>query len=281
MRRARRFVELRYAPPRAARPQIQHVAQAMTFWLGMIAAVVGILIGTVGVGGILLIPALELLVPLSIQAAMATALFTFIFTGIIGTWLFQRRGSIDWTLTAPLCLGGALFGLVGAWANSRLDARVLALILAAFVVLVGAYTLFTGTARRSAYLEHRPRLQRALLFTIGAVTGLGSGLTGVGGPALAVPMLVLCGFPTLSAVGASQVIQIVASVSGSAVHLMHGTIDMRLAAPLTVFEMLGVVIGVRLAHAIDAHLLRRAVGLLCVAVGALLLMRLIGGLAGA
>ena len=66
-------------------------------WLLGVAVLVGILIGAVGVGGILLIPALNLLTPLSIQASMATALFTFIFTGIVGTVLFQRRGSIDWS----------------------------------------------------------------------------------------------------------------------------------------------------------------------------------------
>ena len=240
-----------------------------------VALLVGILIGSVGVGGILLIPALELLTPLSIQRAMATALFTFIFTGIVGTLLFQRRGSIDWTLTTPLCLGGALFGIVGAWANARLDAKVLALILAALIVGAGAYTLFTGSAQRFARFHDRPRLQLALLFVIGAATGFGSGLTGVGGPALSVPMMVLCGFPALSAIGASQVIQIVASVSGSAAHLSHGIVDLWLAAQLTVFEVLGVGIGVRLAHAVDARSLRRGVGLLCVAVGTGQLIRLL------
>ncbi len=247
----------------------------MTIWLGAVALLVGILIGTVGVGGILLIPALELLTPLSIQGSMATALFTFIFTGIVGTWLFQRRGSIDWALTAPLCLGGALFGFVGAWANARLDAKVLALILAVLIVAAGAYTLFTGSARRFARFHGRPHLQQALLFTIGAVTGFGSGLTGVGGPALSVPMIVLCGFPALSAIGASQVIQIVAAISGSAAHLGNGMVDLRLAALLTGFEVLGVAIGVWLAHAIDARWLRRGVGLLCVTVGAALLVRLL------
>ena len=240
-----------------------------------VALLVGILIGSVGVGGILLIPALELLTPLSIQRAMATALFTFIFTGIVGTLLFQRRGSIDWTLTTPLCLGGALFGIVGAWANARLDAKVLALILAALIVAAGAYTLFTGSAQRFARFHDRPRLQQALLFVIGAATGFGSGLTGVGGPALSVPMMVLCGFPALSAIGASQVIQIVASVSGSAAHLSHGIVDLRLAVLLAVFEVFGVGIGVRLAHAVDARSLRRGVGLLCVAVGTGQLIRLL------
>ena len=112
-----------------------------------------------------------------------------------------------------------------------------------------------------------------MLFGIGAVTGFGSGLTGVGGPALSVPMMVLFGFPALAAIGASQVIQILASVSGSIGHLAQGHIDLRLAALLTVFEVAGVWLGVQLGHAVDARLLRRAVGMLCVLVGAALLVR--------
>ena len=242
-------------------------------WLMAVAVLVGILIGAVGVGGILLIPALNLLTPLSIQASMATALFTFIFTGIVGTFFFQRRGSIDWGVTTPLCVGGALFGFFGAWANSKLDAKLLALILAALIVLAGVYTLLTGTTRRFARFHDRPRLQQALLFAIGAVTGFGSGLTGVGGPALSVPMMVLFGFPALTAIGASQVIQILAAVSGSAGHLLHGSVDIQLAALLTVFEVAGVWLGVHLAHAVDARSLRRAVGVLCVLVGAGLVVR--------
>lgn len=243
--------------------------------LGLIAValVVGVLIGAVGVGGILLIPALNLLAPLSIQASMATALFTFIFTGIVGTWFFQRRGSIDWSVTLPLCAGGALFGALGAWANARLDAHLLGLILAVLIVLAGVYTLLGGGARRRAWCHDQPRRRRALLFCIGALTGFGSGLTGVGGPALSVPMMVLSGFAPLTAIGASQVVQILASVSGSVGHLAHGIVDLELAALLTVFEVAGVWIGVHLAHAVDAALLRRAVGALCIAVGAGLLLR--------
>lgn len=244
-------------------------------WLGAVAIVVGLLIGTVGVGGVLLIPALNLLTPLSIQASMATALFTFVFTGIVATFLFQRRGSIDWSVTLPLCAGGATFGFVGAWANSKLDASVLTLILAVLIVLAGVYTLFTNAIARRAAFEGRPRARRNLLFAVGAVTGFGSGLTGVGGPALSVPMMVMLGFSPLATVGASQVVQILAAVSGSAGNLLHGTIDFRLAAILTGFEVVGVFIGVYVAHAVNATSLRRGVGLLCLAVGAGLMIRLL------
>lgn len=243
--------------------------------LCFIAVLVGLLIGAVGVGGILLIPALNLLTPLSIQASMATALFTFVFTGIAGTYLFQRRGSIDWPLTLPLCGGGMLFGGVGAWVNSRLDATLLTLVLAGLIALAGVYTLCSSATQGLAVRRHPTTRRRLLLFAIGAATGFGSGLTGVGGPAMSVPLMVLFGFPALTSIGASQVIQILASASGSAANLPLGLIDLRLAAMLTLFEILGVWLGVHLAHAVDARLLRRAVGALCVAVGVGLLVRVV------
>jgi len=236
----------------------------MTLGLAAIAALVGALIGAVGVGGILLIPALNLLTPLSIQASMATALFTFVFTGLIGTWLFQRRGSIDWAVTTPLCVGGVLFGAIGAWVNTRLDATLLTLILALLIALAGLYTLSSGRGQTVELCRRLTPRRRALLFAIGAATGFGSGLTGVGGPAMSVPLMVLFGFPALTSIGASQVIQILAAASGSAANLPLGLIDLRLAALLTVFEVGGVWVGVHVAHAIDARLLRRAVGVLCV-----------------
>jgi uncharacterized membrane protein YfcA len=32
-----------------------------------------------------------------------------LFTGLAGTWLFQRRGSIDWNLTLPVLAGALIF----------------------------------------------------------------------------------------------------------------------------------------------------------------------------
>src|SRR5471030_2031896 len=80
-------------------------------WLALaaIALAVGFFIGAVGVGGILLIPTLVWLGGLPIHQATATALFSFLFTGLAGTWLFQRRGSIDWNITRPVLAGALIF----------------------------------------------------------------------------------------------------------------------------------------------------------------------------
>jgi uncharacterized membrane protein YfcA len=245
----------------------------MIVGLMLVSLVVGLLIGAVGIGGILLIPAVNLLAGLPIHTAMATALFTFMFTGILGTFLFNRRGSIDWSITIPLCLGAAVFGFFGAWANSRMDGRVLIIILSVLIIIAGINTAFKSGSKGATPFHESPRKKQILLFFIGAVSGFGSGLTGVGGPALSVPIMLLFGFSPLTAIGASQVIQILAAVSGTIGNLQYGSIDFRLTIALTVFEILGVQLGVRIVHALNASSLRRTVGIFCVLVGAGLMMR--------
>jgi uncharacterized membrane protein YfcA len=238
---------------------------------------VGMLIGAVGIGGILLIPALTAFAGLGIHEAMATALFTFTFTGITGTVMFQRRGSIDWRITAPVCAGALPFAFVGAWLNSHSRPTMLALLLAAVIIFAGIYTLAAWRGMRDPAFCANQRLQRALLVSIGAVSGLGSGWTGVGGPALSVPLMVLFGFPALPSIGASQVIQIIAALSGTLGNLNFGTVNFPVAAAVTVLEIAGVFVGARIVHAVSPGPLKRYVAWLCIGVGTFLVARALGG----
>lgn len=240
----------------------------------LVSLAVGISIGAVGIGGILLIPALAALGHLGVHEAMATALFTFFFTGVVGAWLFQKRGSVEWRLTIPVCIGALLLGFAGAWANSRLDAVSLTVILAAIIVAAGVNALRPHSAQRQPALQGHPAAQQALLAGIGGFVGFGSGLTGVGGPAICVPVMVLFGFAPLPTIGVSQVVQIVASLSGSAANFHYGTIDFALALPVTLAQLVGVPIGVHIVHAINPKPLRRAIAILCIGVGAWLVARI-------
>lgn len=250
----------------------------MTDWLLLAptAFIVGALIGAVGIGGVLLIPALSAFAGLGIHEAMATALFTFIFTGITGTVLFQRRGSIDWRITAPVCAGAVLCAFLGAWMNSLTRPLMLALILAGIIIFAGVYTLATWRGMQQPALHDRPQAQQGLLLGIGAAAGFGSGLTGVGGPALSVPMMVLFGFPALAAIGTSQVIQIIAAASGTLGNLQFGTINFGIAGVVTVLEIAGVFLGARIVHAVNADSLRKFVTVLCIVVGIYLIARALG-----
>ena len=230
-------------------------------------------IGTVGVGGVLLIPFLVLLGGLGIHAAAATALFTFLFTGLLGSYLFQRRGSISWRLTLPVCAGALVFGYLGTTAAARIEARALTVVIAVIIVVAGIYMLLPPRNPGRAPRDGRGAADVPVLIAVGAASGFGSGLSGAGGPLFSVPMMVILGFAPLAAVGASQVLQIVAALSGSAASLQDGRIDFALAAWVTGFELAGVAAGVRLAHAVSALVLRRMAAALCVAVGTFMLLR--------
>ena len=247
-------------------------------WLLLTAFGVGTLIGAVGIGGILLIPALTAFAGLPIHAAMATALFTFAFTGITGTVMFQRRGSIDWDITRPVLTGAILFAFAGAWVNSLTGAGALAIIFAAIIILTGIYSLATWHGVPVPAFNSRRQAQQILLLALGAIAGFGSGLTGVGGPALSVPLMILCGFPALTSIGTSQVIQIVAAVSGTLGNLWYGTVDFGIAATVTLLEIAGVLLGARIVHAVNSNLLRKFVAVLCIVTGIALAARELGWL---
>src|SRR5690349_14764759 len=148
---------------------------------GGVAVAVGLLIGTVGVGGVLMVAFLALYGGLSIHQAAATALFSFLFTGILGTWLYQRRGSIDWRIAVPVCGGAVVFGYLGASAAALVDPRPLSIIIALVIISAGLY-IFLPRRGGAAHRDGRGAREQALLATVGAASGFGSGFSGAGGP---------------------------------------------------------------------------------------------------
>jgi uncharacterized membrane protein YfcA len=237
-----------------------------------IASVVGFFIGAVGVGGVLLIPALTLLAGLSIHEAAATALFTFFFTGLAGTWLFHRRGSISWRIALPVCAGAFAFSFLGARVNWIVDARLLNLIIGLVIVFAGAY-IFLPARRALQYRDGGSAAEQFLLLGVGAVSGFGSGLSGAGGPLFSVPIMVMLGFQPLTAISTSQVIQIIAAASGSLGNLIYGSINFSVALWITGFELAGVLLGVRVAHSVPIARLRAMIAVLCILVGAAMLVK--------
>jgi uncharacterized membrane protein YfcA len=225
------------------------------------------------VGGILLIPALVLLGGLPIHQAAATALFSFLFTGLLGTWLFHRRGSIDWRMTIPVCVGAVAFSYVGAMANSMVEARPLALIIALLIVFAGVYIVLPARRGGANQHDYRDARHSGLLLGVGAVSGFGSGLSGAGGPLFSVPLMLVLGFAPLATIGASQVLQIVAAIFGTLGNLQFGSVDFVTAAWVTVFELAGVIAGSRAAHAVSVTALRRMAAGLCIVVGVYMLVR--------
>ena len=235
-----------------------------------LSLVVGALIGAVGIGGILLVPGLVVLGHLGIHSASATALFTFLFTGIVSTWLFARRGSLDVRASAWVCAGAVLSSFAGAYVNSVTNALVLARVIGTVIALAGLNVLFP---LRRPVVGGESRGGPALLLRVGVAAGFGSGLTGAGGPLFSVPIMLGLGFPPLMTIGVSQLLQVISAVSGTLGNLAYGSVDFRVALWITPFQLIGVAVGVTIAHRANVSQLRRAAGWLCVISGAFILLR--------
>lgn len=238
----------------------------MSIALALAAIFVGVIIGATGVGGVLLIPALMFFGGLGVHQAMATALFSFFFTGIAATCAFQRHGSIDWKIALPVCFGSLVLSYFGALAGAYAPANALALLLAGLII---ASSLFPFVSLKRADLAQRlgPRGNLALLTGIGLFTGFLCGMTGAGGGIVSLPVMLLFGYPPLAAIGTGQVLQSIVSVSGSLSNYGNGFIDFSLVWPVTIAEVAGVILGVRIIHALPIARVKRYATMLCLAIG--------------
>lgn len=238
----------------------------MSLSLALSSLVVGLMIGSAGVGGVLLIPFLMLFGGLPVHQAMATALFSFFFTGVLATFAFQKHGSISWPTTLPVCAGSLISGYLGAMAGAGLSDATLALVLSSVIVLSSLFSLFSPSGSAlSTRLEKRGNL--LLLTGIGLFTGFLCGMTGAGGGIISLPLMLLCGYPTLASIGTSQVLQSVVSLSGSIGNYSNGLIVFSVAWWVTAWELIGVGVGVRIAHKLPVARLRSLATLLCLGIG--------------
>jgi len=232
--------------------------------LGALGLLAGLMIGAVGIGGVVLVPALVYFGGIEIHAAIAAAMLSYVLTGLIGTCVYARENSIRWDMAGWLCAGampGALLGaLAVGWASSLLLEILIGLLTAAS----GIHALLASSASRSA---PTPISNRALGI-IGTATGFGSALSGTGGPLILVPILIWLEFPVLTAIGLSQAIQLPIALLATAGNFYFGSLDPALGILLAVGLVVGTFAGAKIAHTVPRVALRRAVAIVLVAVGA-------------
>ena len=242
----------------------------LLFKIIIIGLITGTLIGTVGVGGILLTPLLVFFLGIELHIAQATSSFSFLFTGLVGTILYARRKSINWHQVLWIGIGVIPAALLGAKVNTILSGTVLTLILSALIVFSGFNAL-----RKPGYDANQSlTLNKGVLILIGIGVGFGSALTGTGGPVLLVPTLLLLGFMSLAAVGISQVIQISIAIMATIGFMLFGQIDFYLGLTLGIVQSVGVIIGGTIAHVLPQDKLRRVVAITLFGVGIFMVGRL-------
>ena len=227
--------------------------------LAVIGLVGGVGISAVGPGGVLPTIGLFALTPLAPAAVAGTAIATNIGAGVAGTVAFAASGQLREPATrrtAVLLAAAAVVGTpAGVLANTHVSKKLFGVLLGVFAVVVAVLVWQRG--RRDAAVPTPARHPGpAVVVAVGIGVGLVSGLLGLGGPMLSVPLLLALGVEVLAALAAAQVQSIVIAGVGTIGYALHGSVDWALVALIGLPELVGVVVGWRIARALPTRTLR-------------------------
>jgi uncharacterized membrane protein YfcA len=252
-------------------------------WLLGALVIVGFLAGigitALGPGGVFVTIALYALTGLAPGVVAGTASATNIVAGLLGSIAYIRSGELltrqNQRLALMLSVASVIGALVGVRANSFVPERLFGLLLGGLVMLIGLLVWYrerTGTdTRRTIDLDSQKGLAAGGI--VGISVGIPAGLLGIGGPVLAVPLLTLLGVPLLGALAVAQVQSVFIAGAATAGYLVQGAVSVPLAVIVGVPELIGIVVGWRVAGAVSAAQLKRILATTLVMLGPYLALR--------
>ena len=235
---------------------------------------IAFLIGATSIGGMLLAPALNMVGEVPIHMAIPSCMFAFIFAGVIGAVFFSRGGAKLQEGLVELMLGAGVGAFAGSLVLAYLPAIVIQLVVAAVCIASGMRFVLV----RRRYLGSDPSVRPAkrLLFIIGIVTGVGSALTGTGGPMILMPCLMALRVDIKRAVGLAHLIQIPIGILATAGNFLLGRMDFSVALPMSATVVVGAGLGAIFAQRVSTRVLGQSVAVLLVASGVAYALKTIG-----
>lgn len=255
-----------------------------------LGALIGAVLALTGAGGgVLAIPLLVFGLHLPLQQAAPVGLVAVGLAAALGAALGLREGIVRYRAAALIGVAGMLVAPLGVWLAQRLPNRPL---LGAFalVLLYTAWRLLRKKTTSDAHpvgvpcqvseTDHRLTwtrpCARALAGT-GLLSGLLSGLLGVGGGFVIVPALTR--YTDLDArsiqVTSLAVIALV-SISGVSAAALHGAVPWPIAIPFAAGAAVALLVGRQLASRLDATRLQQAFAWFTALIALLMLARAFG-----
>lgn len=200
----------------------------------------GMMSGAFGVGGgIITVPLLRCLLALAAHLAVGNSLAVILPTALIGAINYLKQGKLL-PLLALACGVPAIVGTVlASVASAYVQGRYIMLVFSFLLIFVGLDFLTgfssnlkaTGDLNQTNFeLNFRNLLIAAVL---GLVTGLLSGLLGVGGGFIMVPAF--CYFlhlPLKVAFGTSLIVVALVALPGTAIHALSGHVQLSIVLPM-------------------------------------------------
>ncbi|MGB6314413.1 MAG: sulfite exporter TauE/SafE family protein [Pseudolabrys sp.] len=213
---------------------------------------IGFLIGLIGIGGVLLTPALVHLFGLNIHAGISLSLASFVLAGVVGaarvTTDDARLRAGDWVFLAAIVPAA----LAGALVAPSIPKESLSLIVSACVAFAGISSLRTPAGKNDSKLA--PDTLGG-----GAVTGFLSVISGTGGPLICLPLLLWKGMEVRRALLLAQAAQLPVAATATLVNGYSASLDFAAAGIVGVSIVAGMLAGIGVSRKIDTGILRTCI----------------------
>lgn len=273
-------------------------------WLLLLALVgTGILAGTIGSliglgGGVVIVPVLIYLssfidtLEVTPQLAVGTSLAVIVVISIASTLSYSKQKVIDYRNGFILFSTSGPGALFGSYLNAFLDVKWFSLYFGAFIIMISLILMiqsklpviqvrgpgmisstFTDPATGQQY-DYNYSIAWAL--PISFLVGMLSGLFGIGGGALMVPVLILLfRFPPKLAAATSMFIILFSSLSGSVYHISVGNVEWSLLIGLVPGAWIGGKFGAMLSHKLQSRTIEMALRIVLIIIGLRLILEII------
>ncbi|MBC7241237.1 MAG: sulfite exporter TauE/SafE family protein [Anaerolineae bacterium] len=251
------------------------------FLTGVAAGVLGAVLGLGG--GVFLVPALHLLFDLPMRTAVACSIVGVLATSA-GTVAFAPRGrGANVELALRLEIATTAGALAGSLVAGLLSSQALGILFAVVAFFNAGYTAYRARRRPisappEALFTHDYRPRRwGIGLSAGALAGMLSGLLGVGGGIIKVPVMYSVMEVPLGVATATSnfMVGITAAVS-ALVYYLRGDIYPVLAIPIALGVFAGATAGVWLLTRLRVGWVRAALIALLVIMGVQMLLRGLG-----
>lgn len=233
-------------------------------WLLLVLG--GLAIGATSIGGVLVVPALTALMGHALPTAIAVSSLAFLATGLWALASTRRWGLDTMRSEKHLMLAALVGAIVGASLTPWVPAAWVRAWIGTLALVSGLYGLWRARSMaQTGHVRHWPNRNGQWL--LGLAVGVGSALSGTGGPVLLLPWLLLTHRSLERSVAVAQVLQVPIAMAATTAHATAGRIDWELSAAVTLALLVGTAAGRRLARRLPLRPLQAAAAALLVATG--------------
>ncbi|MGV8884859.1 MAG: sulfite exporter TauE/SafE family protein [Microbacteriaceae bacterium] len=248
-----------------------------TDWLAfaLIGLSAGFLSGLFGVGGgILIVPALVLAARFDQRLAAGTSLAAIAPTSLVGVVSYAVTGNVDWIVAVILAAGAVIGAQIGTHLLAKLPKLAVQWAFIGFLLIV-IVSLFLVVPSRDAAVDLNPATIIGLVL-MGLIVGILSGILGIGGGVVIVPMLILLfGASDLIAKGTSLLVMVPTAISGTIGNARRKNVDLPAAAVIGLSACATTALGALVAAAVSPLVANILFAAFLLAVGTQLVVRAI------